>query len=437
MKSGKKWIIAGLVFIVLAGSLLALPPIRERVSNRLDLLRIRVFYLINPPEDSVFNPSESTPDPEVARIVAATLTHLAPPTGSPTPLPPTQTPLPPEAPTPTLTPSPTPLPAALTIDNMPYVDQHYGFNECAPANLSMVMHFWGWSGDPAEVSSLLKPYSRDKNVMPYEMVDYVNGQTGLRALERFGGDLDLLKRLAASGFPVIVERGVNTRDMTGKISWMGHYQVVYGYDDAQSLFQVKDSLEPGGDRYTVAYDDLRAGWRSFNYAFVVVYPPEQEDAVMLALGDHAGSNRADQIAAQAASDEIYQTEGQDRFFAMFNRASSLVRLQDYGGAAAMYDEAFAFYAGLSPEERPWRMLWYQTGPYYAYYYTGRYYDVISLADKTIEGASEPYIEESFYWRARAKAALGDSAGAIADLEQSLKYHPDFGPSAAFLREMGE
>ncbi|NLG96621.1 MAG: hypothetical protein GX491_04595, partial [Chloroflexi bacterium] len=89
MKSGKKWIIAGLVFIVLAGSLLALPPIRERVSNRLDLLRIRVFYLINPPEDSVFNPSESTPDPEVARIVAATLTHLAPPTGSPTP--PTQT----------------------------------------------------------------------------------------------------------------------------------------------------------------------------------------------------------------------------------------------------------------------------------------------------------------------------------------------------------
>ena len=29
----------------------------------------------------------------------------------------------------------------------------------------------------------------------------------------------------------MVERGVYLRDLSGKISWMGHYQVVYGYDD--------------------------------------------------------------------------------------------------------------------------------------------------------------------------------------------------------------
>jgi len=30
--------------------------------------------------------------------------------------------------------------------------------------------------------------------------------------------------------------------------------------------------------------------------------------------------------------------------------------------------------------RPYRILWYATGPYFAYYYTGRYSDVIQLAE---------------------------------------------------------
>ncbi len=112
-------------------------------------------------------------------------------------------------------------------------------------------------------------------------------------------------------------------------------------------------------------------------------------------------------------------------FAWFNRGTNLVYLDDYAGAAAAYDEYFGLYATLSQEERPWRNLWYQTGPYWAYFYVGRYFDVIDLATQTIITASEPAIEESWYWRGLAKEALGDIDGALADLERAVELNENF------------
>jgi tetratricopeptide (TPR) repeat protein len=113
-----------------------------------------------------------------------------------------------------------------------------------------------------------------------------------------------------------------------------------------------------------------------------------------------------------------------------------MQLQDYTGAAGAYDQAFQLYPDLEKDLRPWRMMWYQTGPYFAYFYTGRYQDLVDLATTTIEAASEPYIEESFYWRARAYEALGNRDGAIADLRTSLEYHPNFTPSTTFMQQLG-
>ena len=111
-------------------------------------------------------------------------------------------------------------------------------------------------------------------------------------------------------------------------------------------------------------------------------------------------------------------------------------LQDYAGAAEAYDSAFRIYASLPAETRPWRIMWYQTGPYFAYYYMGRYADVIELADTTVENVHEPYLEESFYWRGRAKLALGDETGGIEDLKTSVKMHPGFIPGVELLQSMG-
>ncbi len=120
--------------------------------------------------------------------------------------------------------------------------------------------------------------------------------------------------------------------------------------------------------------------------------------------------------------------GRDQFFAWFNRGTNLVALQDYVGAAEAFDKAFANYPDISEDTRPWRMMWYQTGPYLAYFYTGRYQDVINLATATLEAMSEPILEESYYWRGLAREALGDVSGAIEDLQTSLDHHPGFAPS---------
>jgi hypothetical protein len=82
------------------------------------------------------------------------------------------------------------------------------------------------------------------------------------------------------------------------------------------------------------------------------------------------------------------------------------------------------------------MLWYQTGPYFAYYNTGRYADVISLANTTLGTTSEPALEESYVWRARAESATGASGAAIDDLHTALKWHPNYSAAMDELANLG-
>jgi len=72
----KTWvIIAGI--IVLAGVVLALPPVWSRVTYYSRDAYAKVKYWLNPPSAAVFVPSGSGSDPEVATAVAATLNAYA------------------------------------------------------------------------------------------------------------------------------------------------------------------------------------------------------------------------------------------------------------------------------------------------------------------------------------------------------------------------
>jgi len=424
----RKPILALVVAIPLLCLLMAfaynLPFVHDHLAWRVDNLKAQVQYALNPPEQVVF-----VPQPQVTTIVRITQAPAPTSTPDPTPTPtlvgPTETPSPSPAPSP----SPTPLPDKISLSGI--VHEYQKWNNCGPANLAMDLSFWKWEGDQSDTAAVLKPNPRDKNVMPYEMADYVQNNTDLKALVRVGGDLQTLKDFLAAGFPVIVEKGFEGPNFDG---WMGHYEVVNGYNDAKSSFVVQDSYI--GPNLSIPYDQMESNWRAFNYTYIIVYPPERESEVMGILGPQADETANYQYAAQKASDEIYATTGRDQFFAWYNRGSNLVSLQDYGGAAQAYDQAFALYPSIPEKSRPWRMLWYQTGPYFAYFYVGRYYDVLNLADTTIKTANEPAIEESFYWRAMAKAALGDTDGAVADYRTSLEWHPGFGPSLYQLNLLG-
>ncbi|MCK5053670.1 MAG: C39 family peptidase, partial [Anaerolineales bacterium] len=338
--------------------------------------------------------------------------------------------------TPTLTSTPSPIPTSIpqSVQLTGVRHEYQKWNNCGPANLSMALSFWGWDGDQRPVAAYVKPNPRDKNVMPYEMANFVEEGTGLKVITRVGGDIELLKKFIAAGFPVLVEKGFEGPGFNG---WMGHYEVLTGYDEKKQLFTAQDSYVMAD--LPIGYDKLELYWRHFNYTYIVIYPPDREPEVFALLGPHVDETYNFQYAAQLASEEIFQLSGRALFFAWFNRGTNLKALQDYVGAAAAFDEAFQIDAELAasdPENRAWRILWYQTGPYFAYYYTGRYYDVVSLADFTINNMSEPAVEESFYWRALAREALGDVAGAIEDFERALRWHPDWDLALAQLRRLG-
>ncbi len=429
-------IVLGLVAVCLGGvaAVGSLPPIQERFGWRLSEARARLWYALFPPEASVF-----TPDPTLAAMVRETLTAFAPtpvPTATPQPDAPPITEYPRSEAEGTVILSPTstrpPLPASVELTGVRH--EYQKWNNCGPATLAMGLSFWKWQGDQFPIADFTKPNPRDKNVMPYELADFVNSQTELRAVTRDGGDLELLKSMIAAGFPVIVEKGFEGSGFEG---WMGHYALVTGYDDARQRVNTQDSYIRSN--FPFPYGDLVNYWRNFNYAYIVIYPPEREAELMTLLGSQADEATANAAAASRASEEIFQLSGRDRLFAWFNRGTSLVALQDYAGAAAAYDEAFLIDAELlstDPESRPYRIMWYQTGPYKAYFYSGRYNEVINLATHTLANMSEPVLEESYYWRGLAREAVGDVPGAIEDLRASLNLHPDFEPALFHLRRLG-
>jgi hypothetical protein len=425
-------ILAGLVLCAACIGVYNLPPVYERLSWRVANLRSQVYYALNPPEQAVFLPQQQ--NQAVEAIVQATLqamqaaaTVTSPPTANPT--------LPPELPSPTPEPSatptliPTPIPSQVTLTGITH--EYQQMNNCGPATLAMTLSFWGWQGDQRDTRAFLRPMFKevdDKNVSPEEMVVFVQQQTGLKALARYGGDIDLLKRLAAAGFPVMVEKGFQPP----KEQWMGHYQVINGYDDSKGRFITQDSyIMPD---FPLPYEQLsERWWRDFNYVFLLVYPPEREAEALQLLGAHADLAQSYQRALETAQQEVETLQGRDLVFAWFNLGSSLAGLGRNAEAAAAYDQAFALYAGLPEEQRPWRMLWYQHGPYAAYYHSGRYTDVIELANTTLSVLSQPILEETLYWRGLAREASGDAEGARNDLERAVLLNPNFSLAVEALR----
>ncbi|MEE4195525.1 MAG: C39 family peptidase [Anaerolineae bacterium] len=430
-----KWWWVAIAFVITAGLFLLNANLRERIYWKASEWYSDLFYAFNPPEEAVFVPQEA----ESIQWSTATMTPTATPMAEPT----TEEGQPTSTVTPTLAPTatPEPLPASVVLEGVTFTDQHGKWNYCAPANLTMALSYWGWDVTREEVGQWLKPEDKDRNVKPYEMADYIEEQTNLGVLVRVGGDLEILKTLIAHGYPVLIEKGLYMPRTPGssQILWMGHYNLLVGYDEAKQEFVSHDSyLSP--PEYPaflpISYDDLYSQWRSFNYIFLVVYPVNQQDEVFRLMGNYLDFNWAVQKALEIAEIEMEQLEGEELFFAKFNYAGSLTLLFDYGPASVAFDDAFAEYAELDPNRRPFRMVWYQTEPYYAYFYSGRYQDVIDLATTTLEASSEPFLEESWYWRAQAKSALGDINGAVADFRESLRYHPGFGPSLEALALLG-
>ena len=233
------------------------------------------------------------------------------------------------------------------LQGVKYEQQHGRRNYCGPANFSMALTYWGWDGDRDVIGKVVMPVNdKDKNVMPYELQDYITDNVpGMTSIIRNGGDIEMLKRLVSAGFPVIVEIGVYEVDLNGKNSWLGHYGFVTGYDDNSQMIIYQDSYQPEpttnpGPNRKIGYEKLIQRWRAFNFVFIVVFPVEKQNEVLTLLGPLADEEQANLHALEVARIESQTLTDVDEYFAWFNAGTSHVALFEYADAAIAYDNAF-------------------------------------------------------------------------------------------------
>jgi tetratricopeptide (TPR) repeat protein len=302
------------------------------------------------------------------------------------------------------------------------------WNNCGPATLAMYLSYFGITRTQAEIAAALKPNWDDKNVSPHEMADFAT-QQGLLALVRVNGDAERLRLLLSNGLPVMVETWLELEPNNG----MGHYRLLTGYDDTRQIWIAYDSYVSTGVKANAPYQGIQlpyaemdALWAVFNRTYLLLFTKELAATVTSILAEEMDDQVMWERALARAQAEL--TSRPDDPFAHFNLGSALVALGEYEQAAAAFDRARII--GL-----PWRMLWYQFAPFRAYYETGRYEELLALANATIATAGE--IEEVYYHKGLGLAALGRHDEARKHWQRALELNPNYKVAAVALAALND
>jgi tetratricopeptide (TPR) repeat protein len=392
-----KFFLISLAGIFLLGILLfQIPSIRSRVIWRYEVWTTRLKNTLDPVV--IPTPIPSTP--------FATFT----------PLPPPPTLVATQPATPTLI----PLPHQVHLTSPAYEKQD--INNCGPAILSMTLRMYGWEGTQFDIANIVKPIKQDRNVNPEELRYFILNEAGwLKAEYRVAGTLDLLKRLLAAGYPVIVEVAgkIDQQDANGPNDdlWDAHYLLVNGYDEAEKIFIVQDSQhgpEKDADK-KIPYEMLEKDWKPFNYLYMVVFP--QDDAeIQSIIGMDWDADLNRQNAMDLSNAQI--AENPEDAFAWFNLGASLTYFERYQEAAQAFDQAFKL-------RLPQRMTRYQFWPFSAYFNADRIDYLLEITEKTYKLINGYYAEEALLWHGYGLLRKGDINGALADWNKALKVHPNY------------
>jgi len=387
---------------LLGGLIYMLPPVQQRLAWRMEVARVYLRGVVNPVGKMPTADPASAPNETPVPTAVHTQTAVA---QAPTDQPPTPTALP--------LPTATPIPQSISLPAPTWEKQD--MNNCGPTSLAMYLRYYGWDGDQFAISSLIKPERTDRNVNVDELAYYVRNHAGWLNVEyRVGGDLDTLKKLLAVGIPVIIEESMKFDDpfWPNDDLWAAHYNLLTGYDDSSQTFTAQDSFH-GADQ-KIPYQTLLDYWQSFNYVYLLVYPPDKEATVKEILGANWDMDANRQLALERSQAETLSDP--ENAFTWFNLGSNLVYFERYIEASEAFDKAREL--GL-----PQRMLRYQFSPFFAYFHTGQIDDLLALTNYALKITSNA--EEAFLWHGWALYRQGDSAGAIADFQNALAENPNY------------
>ncbi len=298
---------------------------------------------------------------------------------------------------------------------------YQSFNNCGPATLSMVLSWYGVNTSQEELGNKMRPYHNpdgdndDKTIFSREFV-YWAEEYGLEAVSRVNGDIELLKKLTANGFPVVVKTWLHANDD------IGHFRVVRGYDDSAQKVIQDDSYQ--GPNRRISYYDFLSLWQPFNYNYIVVYREEDTPLLRELLGADFEKDVAWGNALKRARKESELST--ETVYPQFNISTSLYHLEDYQGAVQAFERV--------RERLPRRMLWYQIEPIKAYKELGKYGKVFEITEEILEGGNRAF-SELYVLRGEIYWEQGEIEKAREQFGLAVKYNEHWSKPKEYLRQL--
>ena len=316
--------------------------------------------------------------------------------------------------------SQTAIPAQALLASSYYVSQT--FNNCGPAALTMDLSFYGVSSTQQQIADDVRPDNNltgtddEKSTSPEALA--AEAETfGLTAYYRPNGTIDLLKQFIAAGIPVVTRALLNTTED------YAHYRVMKGYDDTTGILTEEDGFT--GPNVQISYSDFLTLWKQFNYEYIVLATPSQQNTVESILGKENDPSVAWADAVSTAQQALGQNPNDTA--AEFDLSVALYHTGDYQQSVAAYEQ-------VAPSLSE-RALWYQIEPIESYYEIGDYSEVFSLSNGILNDGN-PAFPELYLLQGESYLKQGNTAAAKTAFEQALFYNKNLASAQQALASLG-
>ncbi|MDP3965466.1 MAG: C39 family peptidase [bacterium] len=282
------------------------------------------------------------------------------------------------------------------------------FNNCAPAALSIALSYYGIFKSQEVLAADLRPNNNPRGINDEKSTtpDRLGAKAqeyGLTPYFRGNGNINLIKRLVASGFPVLM------RTLLEADEDFAHYRVIKGYDDTTEEIVQDDSYQGKNIRYS--YDEFLKLWKPFGYEYLVLVPENKIAIIDAILGEEANAKISWHNAIRTAESELAQNSGD--ILARFNLSVALYYAGRYVEATKEFEKVEYVLPRLT--------MWYQIEPIRAYAALGNAGRVFELSDKILNDKN-PAFPELYLLRGEMHVAEGNLAAAKAEFQKAVLYN---------------
>lgn len=137
--------------------------------------------------------------------------------------------------------------------------------QCGPSTLASALNFWGYKIYPEDISKTIY-LENIRGTLKMDMVSFVRRyeEPGRISVSEVKGDLLLLKKDLASGYPVVVFVDLGIWNIQ-----KGHYMLMVGYDDLKGGIIAYSGVER--DKF-ISYNRFMRMWERGGYWALRIIP---------------------------------------------------------------------------------------------------------------------------------------------------------------------